>query len=67
MMMDTKVNFVVEIELSKGSLVVEIGQKLSTVNTAEAKMSKCKVNFADNEAQIEVWSKQLVHMRKKGM
>ena len=44
-------------KLSKGSLVVASGSKLTTLYTMDAMMSKGSINIVDNEAQIELWHK----------
>ncbi|KAG7553078.1 Zinc finger CCHC-type superfamily [Arabidopsis thaliana x Arabidopsis arenosa] len=54
-------------KLSRGSLVVARGEKLSSFYLMQAKVSKDSVNALENDHAMELWHKRLGHMSEKGM
>ncbi|CAL1406718.1 unnamed protein product [Linum trigynum] len=54
-------------KLTRGSLVLAKGKKLSKLYVTEAKISPEIVNSAENGDTIELWHKRLGHMSEKSM
>ncbi|CAL1360545.1 unnamed protein product [Linum trigynum] len=54
-------------KLTRGSLVLAKGKKLSKLYVMEAKISPEIVNSAENGDTIELWHKRLGHMSEKSM
>ncbi|CAL1397307.1 unnamed protein product [Linum trigynum] len=54
-------------KLTRGSLVLAKGKKLSKLYVTEAKISSEIVNSAENGDTIELWHKRLGHMSEKSM
>lgn len=54
-------------KLTKGSLVVAKGKKMSTLYMTQVKLSKGEIDVVEKDSSIELWHKRLGHLSEKGL